>query len=320
MSSLRIVFAGTPEFAARHLEAVLQSSHQIVAVYTQPDRPAGRGKKLLASAVKQLALQHELPVLQPDSLKPVAEQDRLASHNADLMVVVAYGLLLPAPVLAIPRYGCINVHASLLPRWRGAAPIERAMLAGDVETGVTIMQMEAGLDTGPMIHKSAVKIAPHDTRLSLEAKLVKAGTAALLHVLDNLQTLQPAAETQNDALSTYAAKLEKQEAIINWSNPATKIDLQVRAGIGRNPACTNLDDSRIRILASEPHERSYKAAPGTIVEIAADSLLVACGTGSLSVSEVQLAGKNPVSVRALLNSHRDFFAPGKIFSSADGKP
>lgn len=315
MSSLRIVFAGTPEFAARHLQAVLQSSHQIVAVYTQPDRPAGRGKKLLASAVKQLALEHGLPVLQPPSLKPESEQDQLAARNADLMVVVAYGLLLPAKILSIPRYGCINVHASLLPRWRGAAPIERAMLAGDTETGVTIMQMEAGLDTGPMIHKSPVKIARDDTRLTLEAKLVEAGTTALLHVLDNLRTLLPTAEIQNDALSTYAAKLEKQEAVIDWSASAAAIDLQVRAGIGRNPACTNLGDSRIRILASKPHERGYSTAPGTIIEIASDTLTVACGSGSLSVSEVQLAGKSPVSIRALLNSHRDFFAPGKAFDS-----
>ena len=229
MNKLKLIFAGTPDFAARHLAALLSSGHEVVAVYTQPDKPAGRGQKLTASPVKELALAHDLPVYQPASLRNEAAQAELAALGADLMVVVAYGLILPKAVLDTPRLGCINVHGSLLPRWRGAAPIQRSIWAGDAETGVTIMQMDVGLDTGAMIRKVSCPIAFDETSASLYDKLAELGPQALVDTLNAMAAGETAAEAQDDALANYAQKLSKEEARIDWSMEAVAIERCIRA-------------------------------------------------------------------------------------------
>lgn len=227
--ALRIVFAGTPEFAAAHLKALLDTPHQIVAVYTQPDRPAGRGQKLMPSPVKQLALQHDIPVLQPPSLRDAAAQAELAALAPDLLVVVAYGLILPQVVLDIPRFGCINSHASLLPRWRGAAPIQRAVQAGDAESGVTVMQMEAGLDTGPMLLKVRTPISADDTGGSLHDRLAELGPPAVIQAIAGLASGTLMGEVQDDAQANYAHKLNKDEARLDWTRPADELERLIRA-------------------------------------------------------------------------------------------
>ena len=231
-ASLRIIFAGTPDFAAQHLQALLDGPHQVVAVYSQPDRPAGRGRKLTPSPVKALALEHAIEVQQPISLKPEAAQEMLASYQADVMVVVAYGLILPQVVLDTPRLGCINVHGSLLPRWRGAAPIQRAILAGDQRSGVTVMQMEAGLDTGPMLLEVETPIAINDSSASLYAKLAVLGCHSLTEALDGLKNSTLTAQVQDETKANYADKLTKAEGAIDWHQSAQQISLQVR---GLNP-------------------------------------------------------------------------------------
>lgn len=315
MKKLRICFAGTPAFAAAQLQALLQAGHQVVAVYTQPDRPAGRGKKLQASPVKQVALEHNLPVFQPSILKPIEEAEALAVLDIDLMIVVAYGLILPKTILEVPRLGCLNVHASLLPRWRGAAPIERALLAGDKETGVTIMQMDEGLDTGAMLDKESVQIEASDNRIDLENKLQIAGQIALVRTLGDLETYQSAAEKQNDEDSNYAAKLEKAEAFIDWRRSAAQIDRQIRASIGRNPAYGILNEKRLRILEATVSPDNYDAEPGEIVASEKLHFTVCCGSGALLVKVVQLPGKNAMTIKDICNSRPEFFAPGFIFTS-----
>lgn len=323
MSALRIVFAGTPAFAARHLDALLSAGLVPVAVYTQPDRSAGRGKTLQASPVKQLALSHQIPVFQPVSLKTPEAQAALAALDADLMVVVAYGLLLPQAVLNTPRRGCINVHASLLPRWRGAAPIERALLAGDHETGVTIMQMDIGLDTGDMLLKVSTPISDFDDRLTLEDRLAQLGCEALLTTLAELDQRQKAAEKQDESLTTYARKIDKAEALINWKSSSTEIDRVVRASIGRTPAYSLLLGQRIRILKASPLKVSHQATPGSIIDIRREqanspaSLVIACADGALAATQLQLPGKNPASVRELLNAYSSLFSIGSCFSDQE---
>lgn len=316
---MKLVFAGTPAFAATHLSALIEQGHDIVAVYTQPDRAAGRGKKRQASPVKIVATAHELPVLQPASLKDPDAQAALAAFAPDLMIVVAYGLLLPKAVLDIPRFGCINVHASLLPRWRGAAPIERALLAGDSETGVTIMQMDVGLDTGDMLYKLRTALTDDDDRQQLEDRLATLGCEGLLHTLAHFDSLREHAEKQDDALSTYARKLDKAESQIDWQAGVADIARTIRAGIGRQPAYTFLDGARLRLLrASCAGPSASSVAPGTIVPARDRSVLsIACTDGVLDVSELQLPGKNPVSVRDIMNSRPALFAAGKRFSSDD---
>jgi len=313
---LNLVFAGTPDFAARHLLSLIESPHRILAVYTQPDRRSGRGKKLLPSPVKSTAEQHRLPVRQPLSLKDPETQRAFRELKPDLLVVVAYGLILPEAVLRIPRLGCINVHASLLPRWRGAAPIERALLAGDPETGVTIMQMDAGLDTGAMLLRRAVAIEATDTRVSLERKLAAAGIEALRYVLDNIEDMQANAESQDDRYSTYAKKLEKADALIQWEQDATQIDRQIRAGIGRDPAYCFIGSTRIRILSARPIQQAH-GAPGEISRLDRQGMVVACGRGALLVREVQLPGRNPVSIADLLNSRQSLFQTGARLGSKE---
>ncbi len=317
MEVLNIVFAGTPAFAAHHLQALLGSRHRIVAVYTQPDRAAGRGKQVQASPVKTLALAHGLPVIQPASFKDEQEQQRLAAFKPDVLIVVAYGLILPQTVLNIPRFGCINVHASLLPQWRGAAPVERAILAGDAETGVTIMQMDAGLDTGAMLSKATVTIDADDDRLTVEAKLTEAGSQSLLHCLDNLQSLRSHAQQQDDRLSTYARKLDKSEALIDWTRSAEEINRQIRAGIGRNPAYSFLRGERVRLLRASVGFETSSEAPGTIIAADRNALRIACADSVLLVSHLQMPGKNVLPVSDVLNSRRALFAPGVIFSNDD---
>ena len=308
MKKLRIGFAGTPAFAAAHLQALLEAGHYVVAVYTQPDRPAGRGKKLQISPVKQVALEHEIPVFQPSSLKPLEETENLASLDVDLVIVVAYGLILPKTILDAPRLGCLNVHASLLPRWRGAAPIERALLAGDKVSGVTIMQMDEGLDTGAMLDKQTVEVSPNDNRMGLEEKLKIAGQMALLRILSNLEKYRSGAKIQKEEDSTYAAKLEKSEAFIDWRLSASEIDRQIRAGIGRNPAYTVLSDQRLRILEGSVSMNNSGAEAGQIVESEKNYFTVSCGSGTLQVQRVQLSGKRPTNVKDINNSRPGLFS------------
>ena len=319
MKKLRICFAGTPAFAAAHLQALLNTGHHVVAVYTQPDRPAGRGKKLHASPVKQIALEHEISVFQPSSLRPLEETDTLASLDSDLMIVVAYGLILPKTILDTPRLGCLNVHASLLPRWRGAAPIERALLAGDKVSGVTIMQMDEGLDTGTVLDKESVEVAPTDNRIGLEEKLQIAGQMALLRILSNLEKYQSGATIQKDEDSNYAAKLEKSEAFIDWRLSASEIDRQIRAGIGRNPAYTILGDQRLRILEGSVSVDNSNAKAGQIVESGKTHFTVSCGSGALQVQRVQLPGKKPATVKDISNSRPELFSRNVTFDCEQPK-
>ncbi|WP_160285391.1 methionyl-tRNA formyltransferase [Pseudomonas knackmussii] len=308
--ALRIVFAGTPDFAAEHLKALLDTPHQIVAVYTQPDRPAGRGQKLMPSPVKQLAVEHGLPVLQPPTLRNEEAQAELAALQPDLMVVVAYGLILPQVVLDIPRLGCINSHASLLPRWRGAAPIQRAVEAGDAESGVTVMQMEAGLDTGPMLLKIATPISAEDTGGSLHDRLARLGPPAVIEAIAGLAAGTLQGEVQDDALATYAHKLNKEEAKLDWSLPAAELERRVRA-FDPWPVChTTLNGETLKVWAARLGEG--KGEPGKILDASRDGLLVGCGEGSLLLTRVQLPGGKPLAFADLFNSRREQFAAGLV--------
>ncbi len=298
---LRVIFAGTPDFAAQHLQALLDSPHQVVAVYSQPDRPAGRGRKLTASPVKALAIEHAIEVQQPLSLKDADTQQVLTSYNADIMVVVAYGLLLPQVVLDTPRLGCINVHGSLLPRWRGAAPIQRAILAGDSMSGVTVMQMEAGLDTGPMLLKAQIPIAPIDTSASLYEKLAVLGCNSLVEALDSLQSAGLTAQVQDNAAANYAAKLTKAEGAIDWHQSAQQISLQVR---GLNPwpvAYSDWQDSRLRIWMAHAIDTSSNQPAGSLVALDKTGLEVACGIGHLKITQLQWPGGKALIQSELMN-------------------
>lgn len=311
---LRIIFAGTPEFAAEHLKALLGSRHQVIAVYSQPDRPAGRGKKLTASPVKEVALAHDIPVYQPLNFKNPEDVAELVALNADLMVVVAYGLILPKVVLDAPRLGCINVHASILPRWRGAAPIQRALEAGDSETGVTIMQMDVGLDTGAMLIKAFCPILNDDTGGSLHDKLITIGTPALLTALDSIQsgTINP--EKQDDMLSNYAPKLSKEEAALNWQLSATELERKVRAfnpfPVAHTKPADSSDDQRIRIWAATASDKTVSATPGSITQISTEGLWIACAQGQIILEQLQLPGKKAMSVSEILRGHPDLFKVG----------
>lgn len=311
---LRIIFAGTPDFAAEHLRALLNSPHQIIAVYTQPDRPAGRGKNVSPSPVKQLAEQYHLPVYQPPTLKTESAQQELQNLNADIMVVVAYGLLLPQAVLDIPPLGCINVHGSLLPRWRGAAPIQRAVEAGDKETGITIMQMDAGLDTGPMLLKVACVIEDEDTSETLFNKLAELGGPALLTALEQIAKGTIVAESQDDNLATYAKKIDKAEANINWHLSAQVLQHQIRAFNPFPVAYTTLDKQRIKIYAAEVLALENASQPGTIIQHPKHELVVACGEQALSIQQLQLPGKKKMAVADVLRGKADLFKPGTRLS------
>ncbi|WP_137973901.1 methionyl-tRNA formyltransferase [Pseudomonas sp. F(2018)] len=307
---MRIIFAGTPEFAAQHLQALLDAGREIVAVYTQPDRPAGRGQKLMPSPVKQLALQHSIAVYQPQTLRDPAAQAELAALKPDLMVVVAYGLILPQVVLDTPRLGCINSHASLLPRWRGAAPIQRAIQAGDASSGVTVMQMEAGLDTGPMLLKVTTTITAEDTGGSLHDRLAQLGSAAVVEAVTKLAAGELQGEVQDDSLATYAHKLNKDEARLDWSRPADKLERLVRA-FNPWPIChSTLNGEPLKVLAAQLGEGN--GTPGTVLAADKNGLTVACGEGALRLTRLQLPGGKPLAFSDLYNSRREQFAPGLV--------
>lgn len=306
----RIVFAGTPDFAAAHLQALLDSRHQVVAVYTQPDRPAGRGQKLVASPVKQLAQKHDIPVLQPASLRNEEAQQELAAFDAGLMVVVAYGLILPQVILDTPRLGCINSHASLLPRWRGAAPIQRAIEAGDTETGVTVMQMEAGLDTGPMLLKTVTPVAATDTGGSLHDRLAELGPPAVLATVELLLAGKAQPEIQDDSLANYAHKLSKDCALINWSRPAIEIERAIRAFNPWPISHSLLQGQSLKVHAAQLADG--KGQPGEILHADRNGLLVACGEGALLLSRLQLPNARAMDFADLFNGRAELFAAGQV--------
>ncbi len=312
MTPLRIIFAGTPDFAARHLQALLNSEHQVVAVYSQPDRPAGRGQQLQASPVKQLALQHHIPVYQPKSLKKTKAQAELAALNADLMVVVAYGLILPAVVLNTPTLGCINVHGSLLPRWRGAAPIQRALWAGDAQTGVTIMQMDEGLDTGAMLSTATLAIEPTDTSASLYEKLAEIGPKALLDALKDLPALQQKAVTQDDSQANYAEKLSKEEAKLDFTKPAAALEREIRAFNPWPVSYLQLGNQQLKIWQARVEPLTQTATPGTVLKVDKKGIVIATGEGALVLEQLQPPGKKAMAVADFINGRADWFPVGQV--------
>lgn len=321
--TLRVAFAGTPDFALTAFKSVVGSRHTVVGVLTQPDRPKGRGRQLAASPVKLAALERGIPVSQPVTLKTEDGRAELASWQPDVLVVVAYGLILPRAALDIPRLGCVNIHGSLLPRWRGAAPIQRAILAGDAESGVCIMRMDAGLDTGPVFLEWKTPISGQDTGGSLHDRLAEAGARAVVQVLDQLAAGTARSRPQPEDGITYAAKIDKSEAMIDWSRSAVEIERQVRAFNPWPIAETRLEGEQLRVYVAEVVEgvgvapaaggasadtatsaagAALAREPGRIVELRGDSIVVACGQGHLALKELQRPGKRPVSARDLINT------------------
>ena len=309
--ALRVAFAGTPRFAATALAAILDAGHDVALVLTQPDRPQGRGLKLAPSAVKALAVERGLPVLQPPTLKAAPLP---AGTKVDVLIVAAYGLILPQAMLDWPRHGAINIHASLLPRWRGAAPIQRALLAGDGETGISIMQMDAGLDTGPVIERVVVPIAPRDTAGALTGRLAAAGAEAIVRTLATLANAGAlAAQPQDASAASYAGKIERADAAIRWNDDAATIDRAIRAFNPAPGAFARLQGATIKIWAAEPASGSPGPA-GRIVGADGNGLLVACGRGALRVRELQRAGGRRLSAAAFLAGHP--VAAGTTFDAA----
>ena len=311
--ALKIIFAGTPEFAVPTLTALLQSSFQVCAVYTQPDRPAGRGLKLTASPIKQLAQSHHIPVYQPLYLRDEKEQQQLRNFNADVMVVVAYGLILPKAVLAIPKFGCINIHPSLLPRWRGAAPIQSTILAGDTETGVTIMQMDEGMDTGPILKKIPYPLSGTETSGELHQALAAVGAKALLDTLKELIANQLQSQPQNNQDASYSKKIEKAAGKLNWNQSAVELDRQIRAFNPWPVAFTQLKEIIIRIWRAEPLHEKTTAKPGQILRISKQGIDIATGEGIIRILELQLPGGKRLKASDFINARKDSFIPGDVF-------
>ena len=295
---MKLIFAGTPEFAAQALGAIVDAGHEVALVLSQPDRPAGRGMTLQASPVKKLALEKGIEVFQPLSLKDAAAQEKIAAVGAEVMVVAAYGLILPQVVLDMPRFGCLNIHASLLPRWRGAAPIQRALLAGDAASGVCIMQMEAGLDTGPVLLRGAFPIAPDDTSVTLHDRLAALGAQLIVAALGRLPL---PAEPQPTEGVTYAHKIEKAEALIDWSKPATELDRHVRAFNPFPGAQAVFAGQTVKLWRATPVEASGEI--GQILAVDRSTIVVACGEGALAISELQKAGGKRLPVQQFLAGH-----------------
>ncbi len=295
---MKLIFAGTPEFAAQALAAIVAAGHEVALVLTQPDRPAGRGMTLQPSAVKKLALERGIEVFQPPSLRDAEAQARVAAIGAEVMVVAAYGLILPQAVLDMPRFGCINIHASLLPRWRGAAPIQRALLAGDAETGVCIMQMEAGLDTGPILLRSAFPISATDTTATLHDRLAELGGELVVQALAGLPL---PAQLQLVAGVTYAHKIEKAEAAIDWRRPVAELDRHVRAFNPFPGGQASFGGSVVKIWSAAPTDG--RGQPGEVLRVEKHAIVVACGEGALALSELQKAGGKRLPVQQFLAGH-----------------
>lgn len=309
---MKIIFAGTPQFAVPCLQALLDSPHSVLAVYTQPDRPAGRGQKLTPGPVKQIALKANIPVLQPLSLRDQEAQAILRHWQADIMVVVAYGLLLPVEVLTTPRLGCINVHASLLPRWRGAAPIQRAILAGDAQTGITTMQMDVGLDTGAMLQKAVCSIEPQDTSADLHDRLAQLGATTLLTTLAQIENGTATSTPQNNAETCYAPKIEKSEARINWQDTAELIARKIRAFNPWPMAYSFFQEQNIRIWKAMALDSQTQQPPGTIVYVSSDGIDIAAGNHSiLRLLQIQLPGNKALNIADLLHGKPHLFAVGQ---------
>jgi len=299
---LKIIYAGTPEFAVPALESLLQSEHDVLAVYTQPDRPAGRGRKLLQSPVKACALAHDIAVLQPQSFNDSSELTCLAGFKADLMVVAAYGLILPVPVLDTPRLGCVNIHASLLPRWRGAAPIQRAILAADKVSGITIMQMDRGLDTGNIMATASLPILDAWTSADLHDHLKLLGAELLMKTLTQIESSGVNGQPQDDKAASYAHRLEKAEAQIDWNKDAEIIKRETRAYVPWPVSFTHLDDKMLRVWWAEVDTLHASDTPGKIIEHNRNGLFVSCKNSVLQITELQFAGKNRLTAGEAFNA------------------
>jgi methionyl-tRNA formyltransferase len=304
---MRIIFAGTPDFSVPTLQALIDSEHEVVAVYTQPDRPSGRGQQLHQSPVKELALKHNIDVQQPVSLRNDDALQVIKTYNADVMVVIAYGLIIPKNILTVPAYGCINVHASLLPKWRGAAPIQRAIQAGDANTGVTIMQMDVGLDTGDILLKTELEISPQETGGSLHDKLSTLGPQSLMLVLAQLQAGKLSPQSQDDGQSSYAKKIAKAEGQINWQQSAAEIDCHIRAFNPWPVAYTQVNNETMRVWQAQVLVQESSQAPGTVLNASKQGVDIATGAGVLRLLEIQLPGARRMAIADVINSKADWF-------------
>ncbi|ABF13770.1 methionyl-tRNA formyltransferase [Candidatus Palibaumannia cicadellinicola] len=309
---MRILFAGTPSFAAHYLSVLINSPYKVVGVLTQPDRAAGRGNYLATSAVKQLAIKHNLPVFQPEYLHENNGKHIIEHISVDILVVVAYGMIIPQDMLMFPKLGGINIHGSLLPRWRGAAPIQRALWAGDIKTGITIIQMDDGLDTGPILYQVACKILPVDTSTTLYAKLAKIGSTALLATLKQIITGSQVIEPQNNKFATYARKLNKKEARIDWQLTANQLERCIRAFNPWPISFFKIRDTIIKVWGAQIDDINYHHIPGTILSVDPVGIKIATGKGAIIITQIQLAGTKQMPVKDFLNSRPTWFIPGNI--------